>query len=154
MLSDRYRRPTTKLEAQVAEIQLARLGRAVQRQSSPVKNLTRTPSTSRWAHVPLAQLFEAFGNALHVRADGRVESGHEPFHGSKSGSCVLITPESGHWWCRSCNERGDAIRLVMRVNDWSYREAAGWLSAHFGPRELPRPMRPTVTAPLPQSGSR
>ena len=89
-------------------------------------------SPSRWAHVPLAALFEEAGNAIVERPNGTAECGHEPFHGSRSGRCVLLDPVAGRWWCRSCRRGGDAATLVMDHHGWSYRQAAAWLAGRYG----------------------
>lgn len=88
---------------------------------------------SRWAHVPLAALFEQAGNRIYERSNGRFECGHEPAHGSKSGRCVLIDPALGRWYCRSCRCGGDAVAALMSLRGWVYRQAAEWLAAQFGP---------------------
>jgi DNA primase len=76
---------------------------------------------------------------MHQRSDGLVECGHEPFHTSKSGHCVLINASAGSWWCRSCRQSGDAAAFVMAINGWPYAQAADWLAARYG-----RPARHTA----------
>src|SRR5215470_10187879 len=46
-------------------------------------------SRNRWPHVPLAALLEEAGNSPR-RSGGRMVSGHESVHGSKSGTCVSV----------------------------------------------------------------
>jgi hypothetical protein len=115
------------LDRTVAQRQLVRLERAANR---PVASVL---PPCRWRHVPLGELFEVAGNRLHRRSDGRLESGHEPLHGSKSGRCVLIDPAAGRWWCRSCRRGGDAVTLVMQLRGWDHRRATAWLAARYGP---------------------
>ncbi len=106
---------------------------------------------SPWAHVPLHTLFERDGNTTLVRGDGRVESGHEPHHGSKSGACVLISPQTGFWWCRSCGKKGDAVVYVMQRDGISYSKAAKLLAAEFGAPKTKtgwKPIRLVWTVPL------
>jgi hypothetical protein len=123
---------------EAARRQLARLGRS---QTPP----TRAPGRrSHWAHVPLDVLFSAQGNRLRTRSDGKVETGHEPMHGSRSGRCVLLDPSTGRWWCRSCGRSGDAATYVMMVLGCTYSVAAAWLSGRYGPPTLPAPRRSQV----------
>jgi DNA primase len=70
---------------------------------------------------------------VHARSNGLLECGHEPFHSSKSGRCVLIVPSAGRWVCRSCNRRGDAASFVMALRGVSYAVAAAELEQRFGP---------------------
>jgi hypothetical protein len=118
---------TDPIDREVARRQRDRLARATSRPAAS------TRPASRWRHVPLGALFEAAGNRLHARSTGQVECGHEPFHGSKSGRCVLIDPTTGWWWCRSCRQGGDAATFLMRWRGWTYRQAAAWLTARYGP---------------------
>lgn len=87
---------------------------------------------SRWAHVPLADLFVEQGNRIARLADGLIECGHEPIHASRSDRCVLLDATRGRWWCRSCRKSGDAATYVMIVRGCLYREAAAWLSDRYG----------------------
>jgi hypothetical protein len=87
---------------------------------------------SRWAHVPLAQLFADAGNALHERSGGVVECGHQPLHGSRGGRCVTINATTGLWWCRSCRRGGDAVTLVMDLAGCTAPEAASQLAQRYG----------------------
>ncbi len=109
---------------EVARRQLARL-------QTPRRTHTDA-AASVWGHVPLAALFQEAGNVLRPRAAGRVETGHEPFHGSRSGRCVTISPETGLWWCRACRQGGDAVTFVQQWKGWRYSAAAAWLVARFG----------------------
>jgi len=138
------------LQAEVERRQQARLNR-----STLITDLSnglgeaKPSQPSPWAHVPIHTLFEADGNTVIVRGDGRVESGHEPHHASKSGACVLITPRTGFWWCRSCGKRGDAIAYVMQRDCISYSKAAELLAAEYGaPKTGWKPRRLVWTVPL------
>lgn len=101
----------------------------------------------RWAHIPLALLFEEAGNTVHERTSGRLDTAHEPLHTSKSGRCVVIDPTKGLWWCRSCRRGGDAASLVMQVRGWSYHRAAAWLVLRFGSARPSETARPRETRP-------
>ena len=137
-VADRYRteraspNPTTQ---EVARRQLVRLMRG----HRPANDAA--PQPSPWAHVPLTDLFAEQGNRVHHRNDGRLESGHEPVHASKSGRCVLIDPTAGRWWCRSCHTSGDAAGLVMSLHGWPYGQAAAWLALRYDRPARPSPRR-------------
>jgi CHC2 zinc finger len=81
---------------------------------------------------PVTALFREQGNELFVRADGRLECGHQPFHGSRSQRCVLVDPAAGIWYCRSCRRGGSAVTFVMELKGSSARAAMLWLSERFG----------------------
>ncbi len=128
---ERYRAALADPDPQaraVARHQLARL----QRSASPPSRSAARPA-ARWAHVDLAALFAAAGNAVYRRGADSAEAGHEPLHGSRSGRCVLIDLPAGRWWCRSCRRAGDAATFVMDWRGWGYRPAAAWLTARYGP---------------------
>jgi hypothetical protein len=110
----------------VARRQLARLHLERAR-----KQTTARPA-SRWAHVPLAALFERSGNVLHPRSNGTVVTGHEPVHRSRSGRCVVLWPTDGRWWCSSCRRGGDAVRAVMSLEGVPYRAALAQLIQRYG----------------------
>jgi DNA primase len=90
--------------------------------------------------VPLEELFAPY-NPVYARGDGKVECGHEPFHGSKSGRCVLIDTAAGRWWCRSCCQSGDAAAFIMATKGWTYVQAAQWLEERYGPPRRARSQR-------------
>lgn len=125
----------------IARHQLARLMR------EPHNGPRKPASRSRWGHVPIADLFAAAGNRLHVRGSGRIETGHEPIHGSKGGHCVTIDPTTGLWYCRSCRTGGDAARYVRQLRGCTYAEAARWLTERYGiPTGAKRPQRRILEA--------
>jgi hypothetical protein len=128
--------------------EVARRQRA--RQAKRTTRRLGTPTTrSRWAHVPLAALFNEAGNPLHERGNGIVECGHEPVHGSKGGRYVSITPVTGLWWCRSCRQGGDAVSLVMALQGCSRQEAEAVLFLRFGAPSGPRRRERVITIELP-----
>jgi hypothetical protein len=87
---------------------------------------------SRWAHVDLADLLIHLGNPIQVVGD-RLKAGHEPMHGSRSGSCLVAWPAEGRWWCSSCGRAGDAVSLVMQAHGVTYGQAADFLAGRYGP---------------------
>ena len=127
-LRDRYAaeaRGDDPNRSEVARRQLARLGAGA---TPPAGE--RAPS--RWAHIPLSELFAQAGNTVRVRPDGSAECGHEPFHASRSGRCVCLDEVAGRWYCRSCRRGGDAATLVMDLHGWPYPRAAAWLDERYG----------------------
>jgi hypothetical protein len=117
------------IDVEVQQRQRQLLAGAQQRARSALSEQVRP---SRWAHVPLKDLFAAH-NPVYARADGKAECGHEPFHTSKTGRCVLIDPARGWWWCRSCQQHGDAAAFIMAINGWTYVEATRCLAQKYGP---------------------
>ncbi len=114
------------LAREVARRQHARLRAASQ--PPPM----RTWAPSRWAHVPLHQLFAEAGCIVYRRSSGWLETGH-PAHASKSGRCLAADPTTGRWWCRSCRRSGDAATFVQDLYGWTYRQAAQYLAERYGP---------------------
>jgi hypothetical protein len=89
-----------------------------------------TERPALWARA----LVDLFGrdNILARRANGTVACGHEPWHGSRSGQCVVIWPLRGRWWCSSCGQAGDAVTYVMQRDDCDYATAVQWLGERYG----------------------
>jgi DNA primase len=92
----------------------------------------REPHPSTWAHVDLAELLAAAGNQVAQRRNGSLVSGHEPVHASRSGSCLVVWPESGRWWCSSCRQGGDAISLLMGLEGKTFPQARIAIVRRFG----------------------
>jgi hypothetical protein len=133
------------LEREVARRQAARLVRVRSRASRP------TNRPSRWAHVPLAELFAQAGNRLYTRGSGLVECGHEPIHTSRGGRCVEIDSTTGLLWCRSCREGGDAVSFVLAVQGCTREEAEAVLFLQYGPPQTStaRPRKRVISVELP-----
>lgn len=123
---ERHQRPTPQdaLQARVADYQRQRLARR-----QPPR-MERAPS--RWSYVPIAALLAAAGNLVIERANGTAVSGHEPVHDSESGTCLVVWPSEGRWWCSSCRQGGDGVALVMGLYGWPYARARVWLGERFG----------------------
>lgn len=103
-----------------------------------------------WGHT-LEHLFTDAGNVIQ-RRDARLRCGHEPFHSSQSGTCVVIDPTAGYWYCSSCRRSGDALALVMALHDLKFSAAEAWLIEQYGtpkstdaPRSLYSPQLSTGT---------
>jgi hypothetical protein len=118
-------------------------------QRSSAKGRQPSRQSSRWADVPLAELFRQAGNPIHVRANGVIETGHEPVHASQSGRCVEIDAVRGLWWCRGCRQGGDAVTLVKQMRGSSAQEAARELTARFGPPAGARSPKRVITVVVP-----
>jgi hypothetical protein len=123
----------TYTDRTVAEAQLASLTR----RPLIVTATAGGPRTSRWAHVNLAELVEESGNVLRERRNGTITTSHEPIHDSKSGTCPVIWPGVGRWWCSNCRQSGDAVTWVMQTRGCDAREAAAELVRRFGPPSVP-----------------
>jgi hypothetical protein len=121
------------MRADAVAVEVARRQQQRLAEATLLPKVVNPGGRSPWAHVPLAKLFEADGNATMERRGGLVESGHQPHHGSKSGRCVVISPKTGYWWCRGCRRSGDAVAYVMAKHGYSYRQAAAWLAERHGP---------------------
>jgi hypothetical protein len=64
--------------------------------------------------VDLLALVEAVVGPLQHRRHGTAV-GRRPGHGSRSGTCLVVRPIAGRWWCSSCRRRGDAVGWVALV---------------------------------------
>ncbi len=111
----------------VAAVQLARLQR---RHGSIAVGGDVAPSP--WQHVPIADLLTEAGNVTVERANGTIVCGHEPIHGSRSGTCLVAWPAEGRWWCSSCRQGGDAVALVMSLHGRGFHRARVYLGERFG----------------------
>ena len=121
--------------AEVARRQAARLSRKVAAGSTPRGH------PSPWAHVPLRTLFEEAGNAVFDAGGGELETGHRPFHTSRSGRCLRLNPKLGLWFCRGCNAGGDALTYWMARHGLSRHKAAEQLAARYGAPKTTRRRR-------------
>lgn len=93
---------------------------------------------SRWAHVPLAELFAAYGNTLTDKG-ATVRTGHAPACGDGSGTRVVIWPGQGRFHCGKCRVSGDALTFVKEAEGLDDTRARAWLVERYGPppRALP-----------------
>jgi DNA primase len=75
---------------------------------------------------------EVIGEYLQLRnAGGGSLKGLCPFHDEKTPS-FNVTPSRGLWYCFSCNEGGDVIKFVQRIDSLSFAEAMERLAARAG----------------------
>ncbi len=62
------------------------------------------------------------------KAGDTYRSGHEKAgHGSKSGTCLDVSPKKQVYFCRNCGEKGDIFSYVMNRDNRSFISAAKWL---------------------------
>ena len=124
------------LVREMATRQLAQLGDDL---DDIVVTAAAKPAASRWAYIPLSDLFTAAGNRVFPRGKGQFETGHAPVYSSNSGRCALLTPNVGWWYCRQCRKGGNAVKAVMSLQGITYTQAVNWLTQRYG---LPPNSRP------------
>ncbi|MBX6753654.1 MAG: bifunctional 3'-5' exonuclease/DNA polymerase [Thermorudis peleae] len=101
---------------------------------------------NRWPHVPILELFREFGATLREKANGKYVGDHPWRHSSKSGTCLVVWPDEGRWFCSSCRTGGDAAALVADYRGCSYADACRWLEARFGPAPVDYETLPWINA--------
>src|SRR6516165_8740227 len=75
---------------------------------------------------------EVVGEYLPLRgAAGGSLNGRCPFHDEKTPS-FNVTPARGLWYCFSCNEGGDVIKFVQKIDNLGFTEAVERLAARAG----------------------
>jgi DNA primase len=75
---------------------------------------------------------EVVGEYLQLRgAGGGSLKGLCPFHEEKTPS-FNVTPARGLWYCFACNEGGDAIKFIEKIENLSFTEAVERLAARSG----------------------
>ncbi len=72
----------------------------------------------------LAALFQSFG--IDLTKKGASYMGRCPFHDDKNPS-LSVDPVKGLYHCFGCGESGDAIDLVRKIRNLSFREAVSYL---------------------------
>jgi len=90
--------------------------------------------------VNLLNLIQADGGTLKRigNTNGGEFAGPCPFCGGNDR--FRLWPETGRYWCRSCEKSGDAIQYLRERRGLSYVEACHYLGKDPGPRENgPRP---------------
>jgi hypothetical protein len=117
-------------QRELAMVQLRRLNR--QRDQA-----TRLPEPAQrcMSSLDLAGLVESVVGPLRRRSNGTL-CGPCAWHSSKSGTCLVIWPSEGRWWCSSCRRSGDALAWLMLTSGLSYTEARKQLGL-----PAPRPCR-------------
>lgn len=91
------------------------------------------PGPIRPYRQQLRTLVEQSGNPpMRWRGSNVFETSHQPFHTSKSGTCLLVDLERGHWWCRSCGSWGGAAEWLARWRGCSRLQALALLRQKVG----------------------
>ena len=79
-----------------------------------------------------ARIDDIVGAHVALRpAGGGALTGLCPFHDEKTPS-FRVTPSKGFYYCFGCNEGGDVIRFVERINNMSFTEAVEFLAGKVG----------------------
>jgi putative DNA primase/helicase len=87
----------------------------------------------RWAHVPLAVLFQEARLEVKLKKGGKFQAPHSFKHDFKSGFPLVIWDDN-IWWCSSCGARGDAADFLVEIGKAANRqEAERLLAERFGP---------------------
>jgi hypothetical protein len=101
--------------------------------------------------VDLVTLIEQAIGPLQRRPSGAMV-GRCPWHSSRSGTCMVVWPDEGRWWCSSCRRGGDAVQwlhLVEGISSGEARRRLGLAPAPYPARSRPRgsPPREALTVP-------
>src|SRR5690348_16599357 len=94
-------------QRELATEQLARLDDCANRPAP-----SDLPPSDASAGVDLVTLIEQTIGPLQRRPSGAMV-GRCLWHSSRSGTCLVVWPDEGRWWCSSCRRGGDAARWVM-----------------------------------------
>ena len=79
-----------------------------------------------------ARIEDIVGAHVMLRpAGGGALTGLCPFHDEKTPS-FRVTPSKGFYYCFGCNEGGDVIRFVERINNMGFTEAVEYLADRVG----------------------
>jgi hypothetical protein len=137
-------------ERAMAAQQLARLARAATPPPACGSMANQTSVEANKTSVDLLTLVDAVVGPLHRRRHGTAV-GRCPWHGSRSGTCLVVWPAAGRWW-RSCRRRGDAVgwvALVEGISRAAARRRLGLPPCPTEARALRRRMPPTDALVLP-----
>ena len=83
------------------------------------------------AIVAACRIEEVVGDYVHLTKRGVNLIGLCPFHDEKTPS-FIVSPAKGIYKCFGCGEAGDAIRFMMRHEQYSYVEALRHLAKKYG----------------------
>ncbi len=73
--------------------------------------------------IPITEVLKRYGLAEALKKSGRQLIGQCPFHQGHIGT-FKVDPEKGTWYCFKCEEGGDTLALVARLEGCDIREAA------------------------------
>lgn len=131
-------------ERAMAEQQITRLARAAALSS-------KCGTAANETAVDLLALVEAVVGPLQRRRSGTAV-GRCPWHGSRSGTCLVVWPAAGRWWCSNCRRSGDAAGWAALIEGISYAAARRRLRLPPrapAPRATRRRLPPTDALVLP-----
>ena len=66
---------------------------------------------------------------IKLRKRGNTYKGHCPFHDDKKTPSFSVNPEQNLWHCFGCDEGGDAIRFIEKIDKVTFPEAVARLRA-------------------------
>jgi hypothetical protein len=101
------------------------LDQAVAQQQLAILNAPKTsprPTDTDDRGAELLALIQQRVGPLRARPGGQF-NGPCAFHESRSGTCLVVWPDSGRWWCSSCHRSGDLVRWIAETEGISEREA-------------------------------
>lgn len=81
---------------------------------------------------------EVISGYIPLKQAGRNLKAPCPFHQEKSAS-FMVSPDKGIWHCFGCNEGGDVISFVMRMEGMDFRAALELLAGRAGVELSSRP---------------
>lgn len=80
---------------------------------------------------------EVLGTYIQLKQSGRNLKAVCPFHNEKTPS-LMVSPEKGIWHCFGCEEGGDVIKFVMKIEGLDFPEALEMLAKKAGVELKPR----------------
>lgn len=99
-------------------IRLKRLQGVAQKKSLPKGWITAEHIT----YAKMVPIVDFIGTYIHLRKVGNTFIGLCPLHKERTPSFVVY-PNSNSWYCYGCNIGGDAITLVMKLQELPFIEA-------------------------------
>ena len=78
-----------------------------------------------------ADVVELIGRTVSLKRAGRNYKGLCPFHDEKTPS-FNVNPDRGSYYCFGCQEGGDAISFLMKIENLTFIEAVRSLAATAG----------------------
>ncbi len=110
-LAEQYRKMLSSSDLATRDLareQLRRLAGAAKQSTSPQEH-TANPDDR------LIGAIEAVVGPTTSRSDGR-RVGPCPWHGSRTGECLVVWPAEGRWWCSSCKRSGDLVQWTALID--------------------------------------
>jgi CHC2 zinc finger len=135
-LTSRYTAMLASADAvrhRLAQEQLRRLASAAHTQGVPAHTIAPDDR--------LLSAITATVGPLTARQNG-AHIGPCPWHGSKSGSCLVVWPAENAWWCSSCKRHGDLVAWVALTEGIPFYAARRKLGISEPPRHPKERRRP------------